>query len=250
MSLNNFLAYRMDAVITTIFSSGVWTLFNIFSIYLVTLRVPSAYGWSRGELILMSCIYNIIVGIFSLFLGKGVRQLSDFVSTGRFDLFLLQPIDAQLNESLHAASINSGFRTVLGSIMAAVVVVAYAIPIAPLNILFFIYGLFCSVLLLYSLVFILNTFVIWSPKLDNINELFYTLRSLGRYPRNVFRQLGELGFVIVSPFVIVLAGPAKLLLGKSGWYDTLELTFLAFVTFVISRVFWKYALRHYTSASS
>lgn len=240
----------MDAVITTIFSSGVWTLFNIFSMYLVTLKVPSAYGWSRGELILTSCIYNIIVGIFSLFLGKGVRQLSEFVTTGRFDLFLLQPIDAQLSESLYAANISSGFRAVLGAGMAAVVAIIYKIPITPLNIVWFLGGLVCSVLLLYSLVFLLNILVIWSPKLDNINELFYTLRSLGRYPRNVFRQLGELGFVVASPFVIVLAGPAKLLLGTSTLYDTLELVILTVSVLIISRLFWKYALRHYTSASS
>lgn len=250
MSLDNFLAYRTDAVITTIFSSGVWSLFNIFSMYLVTLRIPSAYGYSRGELILISCIYNVIVGVFSFFVGKGVRQLSDFVATGKFDLFLLQPVDAQLSESLYSVSINSGFRTVLGSIMAVYIVSIYHIPIAPIDILWFALSVVCSVILLYSLVFSFNTLVIWSPRLDNINELFYTLRSLGRYPRNVFRQLGEVGFVLVSPFVIVLAGPAKILLGKATWYDVTELLLLTSAAFVAARLFWKFALRYYTSASS
>lgn len=250
ISLNNFFAFRLDAFINTFFSSGIWTFFNVFSMYLVTLRIHSAFGWTTGELLLISCIYNIIIGVFSFFFSEGFSKFSELIDKGKFDLFLLRPIDSQFYVSLHTAYINSLIRTVLGSAIAALIIHIYKIPVAPQGVLLFIVGCTLSILLLYSLLFILNTFVIWAPKLDNIKELFYTLRSLGRYPRETFRQLHEVIFVLVSPFVIVMSAPARLLLGKASLYDFMELFVLSVSVFIVSRLFWKFALRYYSSASS
>ncbi len=250
ISLNKFLVYRLDALINTFFSSLVWTLFNIFSMYLVTLRIDSAFGWTTGELILISCIYNIIIGVFSLLFGRGFNEFSELVDKGKFDLLLLRPFDSQVYTSLHRASISSGFRTILGSILAVVIVINYGITVTPFGILAFIAGSILAIVLLYSLLFFMNTFVIWAPRLDNVSELFYTLRSLGRYPRETFRQLHEIFFVMVSPFVMIMSTPARLLLGKATLYDIAELLLVTAAAFIVARLFWKFALRHYTSASS
>jgi len=175
ISLDRFMAYRLDAFINAVFSSGIWTFFNVFSMYLVTLRVDSVFGWKTGELILISCIYNIVIGVFSLLFGRGFSEFSELIDKGKFDLFLLRPIDSQFYVSLHTAYINSLIRTILGTILAIIVINAYHIPIAPLGILFFILGCILAILLLYSLLFFINTFVIWAPRIDNVNELFYTV---------------------------------------------------------------------------
>lgn len=249
-SFNNFFAYRLDALFSTFFTSGVWSLFNVFSMYLVTLRVESAFGWKTGELILISCIYNIVIGVFSTVFSRGFNEFSTLIDRGKFDLFLLRPIDVQFYISLHTANVNSLFRTVLGIILAVIVVQVYHINISIQGILLFIGGSILAILLLYSLLFILNTFVIWAPKMDNVNDLFYTLRSLGRYPRETFHQLHEILFVFVSPFVIIMSTPTRMLLGKATSYDILELVILTASAMTIARLFWKFALRHYTSASS
>lgn len=250
ISLNKFLAYRTDAFINAIFSSGIWTFFNVFSMYLVTLKINSAFGWKTGELLLISCIYNIIIGVFSMLFGRGFSEFSELIDKGKFDLFLLRPIDSQFYVSLHTAYVNGLLRTALGIILAVVISNVYEISVTLQGILLFILSSFLAIILLYSLLFFINTFVIWAPKLDNVNELFYTLRSLGRYPRETFRQLHELFFVIASPFVIIMSAPTKLLLGKAANYDFAELLLLTVFVFICSRLFWKFALRHYTSASS
>ena len=249
-SLNSFFAFRLDAFLNTFFSSGIWAFFNVFSMYLVTLRTESAFGWKTGELILMSCVYNIIIGVFGMVFTRGFNEFSNLVDTGRLDLFLLRPIDSQFYVSLHAANINSLFRTFLGTVFAITIITIYHIPVALTGVLGFIAASFFAMILLYSIFFTLNTMVIWAPRLDNLNEVFYTLRSLGRYPRNTFRQLGEFGFVLLSPFVIILSTPTKFLLGRGSLYDFGELVLLALVMFTIARLFWKFAIRFYSGASA
>lgn len=250
VSMNNFVAYRLDAVFNSIFTSGIWAMLNVVSMYAIASKGTTIFGWTVGELVLVSCMYNVFIGMFGFLFSRGFSEFSEIIDTGRFDLFLLKPIDSQFYLSFHTVGINYLIRSLIGIVLAIIVISTYQLPVQPLGILLFLLTSFVGILLLYSMLFGLNIFVMWAPKLDNINELFYSLRSLGRYPRDTFRQLGEVGFVLLSPFVIILATPVKMLLGKGSIYDFVELSVSAIGMFIITRLFWKFALRHYTSASS
>ncbi len=250
ISISRFFAYRSDAFSNIIIGSAVWVFFNVFSIALVTEKTGGVFGWSRGELLLLACLYNVIIGVFGFLFVRSMTEFSDLVNTGKFDLILLKPFDSQFYTSTQIAGIASLIRTLLGIGLAIYICTIFHITIAPINIIYFSLASILSLMLLYSLLFFLNTFTIWTPKIDNITELFYTLRALGRFPRETFRQISEVVFVFASPFVIVLSTPAKILLGRGTAYDVLELFVLSVATFLISRHFWKFALRYYTSASS
>lgn len=250
IGMNRFLAYRADAFVNLSVSTGVWVFFNVFSMYLVTARTGGVFGWKRGELILIACLYNVIIGIFGFLFVRSMNEFSELVDTGKFDLILLKPFDSQFYTSSHKTNIPSLIRSILGTIIAIIVCVSFHITITLLNVLFFLMASVLSLFLLYSLLFFLNTFTIWSPKIDNITELFYTLRAMGRYPRETFRQLSEIFYVFASPFVIVLATPTRVLLGKATVYEVIELAVFSISTMIIARLFWRFALRYYTSASS
>ena len=250
ISMNHFTTYRLDAVFNFVFTSGIWALLNVTSMYVIAIKAKTIFGWSTGELILLSCIYNVFIGVFGFLFARGFNEFSEIVDTGKLDLFLLKPLDAQLYLSIHTLGVNYLVRTLIGVILAMVTISTFQLNVTWIGVPLFVVTSFIGVFLLYSMLFGLNIFVMWAPRLDNINELFYSLRSLGRYPRDSFRQLGEVGFVLLSPFVIILATPAKMLLGTASVYDFLELLIAAVVMFTITRLFWKFALRYYTSASS
>jgi len=250
ISLTYFSTYRLDALFNFIFTSGIWALLNITSMYVIAIKAKTVFGWATGELVLLSCIYNVFIGVFGFLFARGFNEFSEIVDTGKLDLFLTKPLDAQLYLSIRTLGINYLLRTLIGIVLAMITISVYQLNVTWMRVPLFVVTSAIGVLLLYSILFGLNIFTVWAPRLDNINELFYSLRSLGRYPRDSFRQLGEVGFVLLSPFVIILATPVKMLLGTATLYDFFELLIAAVVMFAITRLFWKYALRHYTSASS
>lgn len=250
IGVNRFLAYRADAFINVFVTTGVWVFFNVFSMYMVTAKTGGVFGWERGELILIACLYNIVIGVFGFLFVRSMSEFSELVNTGKFDLILLKPLDSQFYTSSHVTGLPSLIRSVLGVIIAIAVSISFGINVFFHNVIFFILASVSSLMLLYSLLFFLNTFTIWVPKIDNINELFYTLRAMGRFPRETFRQLSEIIYVFASPFVIVLSTPTRVLLGKATAYEVMELVSLTVLTMVIARLFWQFALRFYTSASS
>ncbi len=250
ISFHRFLSYRMDVFINSVLASGMWTFFNVLSMFIVSSRAKTIFGWEQGELILISALYNIFIGIYAFFLARGISEFSDLVDKGMLDSILLKPLDSQFYTSANAAQYNSLIRLILGTCLAVLISIHYNITVHPINMIYFAFSIVPSMILLYSVLFLINTLIIWSPRTDNITELFYTLRSLGRYPRESFQRAGELVFVFLSPFVIVLSTPSRILLGKATAYDVMELCVAAAVAFAAARMFWKYALRHYTSASS
>lgn len=250
INLNQFFVYRADSIWAGFFTSATWSLFNIFSIWLVTLKVNGAFGLTAGELILLSCVYNLIIGIIGMFFIKSINEFPDIVNKGKLEYFLLKPLNSQLYISTHSLEPRQIMRTLLGVIFIIAISNSYHITLEPVNVLFFAVSVVLAILLLYGCLFTLNTLVIWSPGMDNINELFYSLRSIGRYPRDIFIQVSIFMFVFFAPFVIFISTPAKILVGKASPYEFAELLILTIVTLGVSHFFWKLGLRNYTSASS
>jgi ABC-2 type transport system permease protein len=249
-SFNRFLSYRFDAVVNTIFSTGIWIFFTIFSMFVLTRRTGGIVGLSADELILLSCIYNIFVGVFGAVFMSNFNDFSDLVNLGKLDTFLLKPVDSQWSVSLSIFYFASLLRLVIGIILTVLFVTISHIHIQSIDILIFICLFFVAQILLYACLFTINTILIWVPRLDNITDIFYQLRSLGRYPAEAFSHVSELLFVLLSPFIIVLATPTKALLHRVTFFDISYLLVATVVMMIVARMFWIYALKNYTSASS
>ena len=89
VSLNQFLSYRLDALVNIFISTGVWVAFNVLSMYLLTLKTGGVYGWGRGELILISCLYNVFIGLFGFLFVRNMNAFSELINTGKFDLIFV-----------------------------------------------------------------------------------------------------------------------------------------------------------------
>jgi ABC-2 type transport system permease protein len=91
---------------------------------------------------------------------------------------------------------------------------------------------------------------IWFVKIYNVTEVLRGLLEAGRYPIVAFPVVYRFFFTFIVPVAFLTTVPAQTLLGRSpaGW--VMGAGMLALVLFVAANLFWRYALRFYTSASS
>jgi ABC-2 type transport system permease protein len=249
-SFHQLLAYRFDSLVNIFFSTSIWIFFTVFSMFVLTRKTGGIYGWSADELVLLSCMYNVFIGMFGAIFMSNFNDFSEKVNLGKLDTYLLQPVDSQWSVSLSVFQFPYLLRLVVGIILTSVVAAHAHITIQPLDILFSALLFVVAQVLLYACLFTINTILIWVPRLDNITEIFYQLRSMGRYPAETFSHVSELLFVLVSPFVVILATPTKALLHRASFFDVSYLILLTVVMMIVARLFWVYALKNYTSASS
>lgn len=249
INLISLFTYRANFINSTI-SSLVWGTFSVITIFLLTSRTNSVLGWSREELILLTAVFSIIVGIFHIFIARGFERFARIMAWGTFDSVLLKPIDSQFSVSFWELNYSAISRVILGFLMLAYLLHYYSYSIDPLFLIVFLMLLIAGVFSLYSLWLIGATFIIWFTQMSNIIDFMYTVNGFIRQPSEMYKKISGGLFLLVLPVVFVATSPLKSLIGKPNYYEIAILLLLNVTFLIVSRAFWRFGLRYYTSASN
>jgi ABC-2 type transport system permease protein len=241
------LEYRANFVLATLTSLGNLggSLFGLFLFY----RTGYTFqGWRWQEALIVLGVFTLLQGFSSTFLSPNLNKIVTYVQQGTLDFVLLKPISSQFWLSTHTLSpwgipdlLFGGIIIGYAGSLLGLTVVDYFLSAIPL-----IFG-FIS---LYSLWFMLGATSIWFVKIYNVTEVLRGLLEAGRYPMVAYPIAYRFFFTFVVPVAFLTTVPAETMLGRVqlGW--VIGAGVLALILFVIATVFWRFALRFYTSASS
>jgi ABC-2 type transport system permease protein len=107
----------------------------------------------------------------------------------------------------------------------------------------------------YSVMFFLAAIAFWIVRAQGLIYGYYNLFNIGRYPDTIFgKGLFRFVFSWVIPVIVVANVPARLLgnvlEGEAPVWLLLRLAAAAALAVGFTRVFWRFALKRYSSASS
>lgn len=249
LNLAALLTYRVNFVNNILASIG-WGLMSLYTVIMLTSRITDAYGWKREELLLFNGIYGVIVGIFHMFISINMGRLSRVIHMGELDGILVKPIDSQFAVSLWWINFSMIFRILIALTYTIWIIGILHITITTSQFILFSLLAFASLVLLYSLWFGILTNLMWFSNMTNLVLFMYSFESMARFPKEMLMQLSSFVFAVVLPLALVINTPSRVLLGKLSFIDAVTLVCIAIVFWVAARMFWRFALRHYTSVSS
>ena len=241
-------AYRPNLINSAIATIG-WGLVSIFSMVLLTTKTSSIYGWNKNELMLIGGIFTIILGITHTLFSRNFDKFSLTINKGYLDGILLRPLDSQFQISCWYMNFTSALRIPIGFIFTLIILQQVHISISLITYIMFLVFLILGVSVIYSTWFLVATIIIWYPNLSNLVGFLYNFNNLGRYPKDIITHTGNIFLFVLIPLTLVASVPVKLLAHTSNWKDCVLLLTIACVLFYVSRKFWQFALRFYTSAS-
>ena len=67
MNASVLLAYRGNFM-NSVLASLLWCAFSFVSILLLTSRSPDVFGWTRDQLMLLTAMYSVVVGVVHIFI--------------------------------------------------------------------------------------------------------------------------------------------------------------------------------------
>ena len=243
------LANRGDFV-SGLFGSLAWGVFSIVAVYILSARTTSVYGWTRNELYILMGVFNIIMGgMFRSINALNFDKMSSIIQHGDLDSYLTKPISSQFMISFLEVQTYGIVRVFIAVIFTLFMINQSHIPITFLSVFSFMILAVFGFITIYSFWFLTMTILIWYPDLHNLSELLYTSDNMTRYPPQVLPAMRALLFYFFFPLTFVVSIPAKALLQKLNVSDVLLLVGFATGLLFLSRKFWKFALRYYTSAS-
>ena len=207
-------------------------------------------GWSWAQALMVQGLYTVFDGMATTWLRPNLGAIVTHVREGTLDFVLLKPIDSQFWLSLRTLSPAGLPEIGLGFVVATWGAIQAGVVLSPLSVLAVLVMLVAGGLILYSLWFLIAATSIWFVKTWNATEVLRTLLASGRYPLSAYPPALRVLFTFLLPVAFLTTVPVEILLGQIQANSLLLGVLLAMTFFALSRSFWLFALRHYTSASS
>ena len=215
-------------------------------------HVETIGGWTKWECVLLIGVHQIIGQIFQAFFYVNLAELPDLIRTGRLDLMLLLPVDAQFAVSTRKFGLDNLINAFVG--MAIVILSLAKLGIVPdyLHLLLVSLAIPFGEAVHYSVLFGLSVGAFWIIRAQGMIFGYFNIFNAGRYPDSVFRGAFKVIFTYFIPVILVANVPARMLCRpwESPWLGLAELAGAALFIFGATRLFWLFALRRYASASS
>lgn len=241
------LEYRLNFVLASL-SAALNLVGSLFGIFLFYRTGYQFEDWRWEEALVVLAVFTLLQGISTTFLIPNLNRIVEQVQQGTLDFVLLKPISSQFWLSLRAIS-----PWGLPDVVLGLGLIAYAGDRLGLPVWAYGWGLLTVLMgasILYSLWFILGATSIWFVKIYNVTEVLRGLLDAGRFPLTAYPAALRAFFTFVVPVAFLTTVPAKVFLGQSEALWLAGSAGLAIALPIASALFWRFALRFYTSASS
>jgi len=240
----NFLLWMVVEVL--------WFCGQIVFFSIIFGQVDHIGDWTKWEVVLLVGTHQMIAQIFQGFFFVNIANIPELVRTGKLDSLLVLPVDSQFAVSTKQFGLDSMINAALGGVVVCVSLSRLGIMPNPVAILLYLAALVFGVAVHYSIMLGLAPVGFWIVRAQVLVYGYFNFLNIARYPDVIFPKIFRFIFGWIIPVVIIANIPARLLiksLGRPGQL-MLHLVIASTLIFWLSRVFWRFALRHYSSASS
>lgn len=242
------LEYRVDFLISAVtalisFGAGLLLLNVMFQ------QAETIGGWTFYQALALYGVYLFLEEFASNFLAVNVGDLPALIRRGDLDFILLKPVSSQLLISIRKFVLTSlpAFLLGLGVMLYAMSAMeTIGIGSLALSLVF----LICAMLIMYAIWTLLHTLAFWFVRIENIAQLFYAIFEVARFPVSAYPGWLRAVFTIIVPVAFMTTVPASAASGIIDWTLAIWAPIIALGSLWASHLFWQFALKHYTSASS
>lgn len=241
--------FRANLIINSIMELGWSLLFLLFTQVLFG-HVQAIAGWQKNEIMLLVVTRSLSMGLLRAFLLPGIERLSQKIRTGSLDMMLTKPVSTRILLAISEQNMDTYLRTLVSAILVFGIASNMGLSISPIQFLSFWTIIILGIFSLYNVFFIMNTTAFWLTNLSNIGHLNNTLTDVAQFPPEAYEKRVRLTLLYLVPTIFMAAIPTRILLGSSFGQPLFLVTIFAVGTLVLSQWFWKFALKHYSSASS
>jgi len=227
----------------------VWIGFFVLILLVVYRNTNSVAGWGKGDALVLGATVFVMNALSSAFFFS-VTEIPQQVRMGALDFVVTKPVDSQFWVSSRRFNFDQ-----IGAFLAGVTMIAVGTRMAGLHPdamqwLCYLTLLTASLTIFYSLNLAMMTTGIWLVRVDNLFILTESLTQVARYPLDIYPMGLQRLLTYVVPLGLLATVPARQLVKGVDLPMVGVAVVWAVAALLLSRFFWKFALRHYSSASS
>ena len=218
-------------------------------------KTDSIAGWSKFQYLVLLGTHFIVTGIVETLFMQNFSELAEQVRSGKLDFALSKPVDEQFLLTMQSLDWATAANVVIGLALVSYSLGQLGVTPTFTQCAIYLITVLAGVAIFYSIMTMLAVTAVWLVRNQHLYEMWFYVNIFARYPPGVFQ--GALGdplrrlLTYVIPVLVAIAVPAETL-GRSLTRPRMVLFALcaAPALLTLSRIVFRYALRHYRSASS
>jgi ABC-2 type transport system permease protein len=245
----NEFQYRANFVIQLL-QSAVAIATGLVVLALIFSKTSDLSGWTRPQLLVVMGVFTIMGGLIGFVIEPNMGRLMADIQQGTFDYVLTKPADSQLLVSVREFRLWRLTDVVVGGIVLFWGLGDLATDVGWGESLGFLVLLVAGGVMIYCFWLLLTTGAFWFVRMEMMQELFTGLYRAGQYPVTIYPGWLRVMLTFLVPIGFAVTVPSAALTDRLT-VNVLLLTlgFLA-VLLVVTRVFWRFALKRYSGASA
>jgi ABC-2 type transport system permease protein len=255
-SLARELAFRGNFLVK-VSVEALW-LFILLAFYrTIFQRMPSQAAiadWTEARYMFFVGCYFTLEGLIETFFLENCNAFADLVRSGDLDFYLLKPIDEQFLISCRDIDWSTAPNVLMGAGVMVLSLIQMDWTVDLLRLAVFLVMLACGTAIAYSFLLLLTSTSVYFVRNQSLYEMWWLATSLMRYPRDIFRKswAAPIGWIFsfLIPVMLVVHVPASVMVQV---FQPAVVCFTLVATVILllaSRLFFRYSLRRYRSASS
>ena len=249
MSKNAFMSVLAQKKLFFLFLTGKIIRFSFFGLFLFFLvqGAGGIVGYDVDQAVFFFLTFNVI-DIISQFLFREIYRFRPLLISGDFDLILLKPFNSLFRVLMGGADVIDLFT--IPPLIVAVIYIGGKLNPMAFHIFLYIVLIISGLLIAMAFHILVASLGIITLDVDHTIMIYRDFVNLGRFPIEIYRQPLQGVLTYLIPLGVMIAVPARALMGLVSIQGVLLSFFLSFTGIFLSLRFWKYAIKKYTSASS
>lgn len=248
-SFSRATMFRLDFFFRIVMDCFYYAV-NIAFFKLIYGTTTSLGGWREDQTLVFISLFLVIDALHMTLFSNNFWVLPVLVNRGELDYYLLRPINSLFFITLRDFAVNSFMNLII-----TVGIFAYAVQhhqgsfsAAQWSLLAL--GITLGSVMHYALRICFVLPVFWTHSSRGFDNLFHQMGRFIERPDRIFPGFIRIFITMLLPFALIASFPARLFLEEfNPWVlGHLVLGTAGFFCFMV--IFWRWALRSYSSASS
>lgn len=249
IGLLNELQYRANFLLQ-LFKTGFNFAWSIGAVAVVFGHTDDLNGWQPAEIVALLGVFVLMGGLIGVVIQPSMEKFIEDVREGTLDFTLTKPEEAQVLVSVGQVRIWRLLDVVAGPVIIAAALYYLGRGAGPEAAVKFGIALSAGSVIMYSFWLILATISFWFIRIENILMIFHGMYEAARWPVTIYPGWLRAALTFLVPVTFAVTVPAQALVGRLTSDFLIGTAVLALVLLVVSRLFWKIGVRHYSGASA
>lgn len=228
----------------------VQLVLSLIPVLLLFRYTDEVNGWAAGEVIALGGVYQIVFAILAVLIETNMARFSPLIQEGDLDLVLVRPISAQFYVMLQRLQPAEVFTGLAGVGVVAIGLSRSGASPSLLALLQAAVLIACGVVLIACCWAAAVYVAFWITTVGSMEMVFRDFLQAGKYPVAFYPVAIRVFLVGVLPIGFATTFPTSALLGDGSWWIVLLGIALSAVALLGLRLYWRFAVRFYSSASS